>query len=128
MARETAVRSGTLDTLRGALAGRSAVLEEAGQVESRAAKSIYSIGGNVGVVLADQAEALWMTLDEGLHDWQAASVDQEERLLALKGETRFERVVSLSYHDIASTVALVPLSVPWTGSRSEPIIVLQTCH
>lgn len=70
------------------MATRPALLEEAGQMEANTVKSAQGIVEEVDAVLADQAEALWANLDEGLRDWKSASSEQDSRLAALKTETR----------------------------------------
>jgi hypothetical protein len=63
-------------------------MEAADQMEASTIKSAQGIVEEVDAVLADQAEALWANLDEGLRDWKTASTDQQGRLAALKAETR----------------------------------------
>ena len=70
------------------MAERPGLLEEAARIEGRSSESVQSLGHQVDALLADQAEALWSNLDDGLRDWRTASAEQEERLAALKGKTR----------------------------------------
>jgi hypothetical protein len=88
VANETAARAHALESLRSALAGRQALVEDAARLEVEAQQHTSSLGGKVDALLEDGSAALWASLDEGLRDWRAAVGEQEERLVALKTETR----------------------------------------
>ncbi len=88
LAKETTARVHVLDSLRSALAGRQAIAEDAAKLEVAAQQHVGGLGESVNELLVDGSAALWASLDEGLRDWRAAVGEQEERLTALKAETR----------------------------------------
>ncbi len=88
LANETSAKAYALECLRGAVAGKQALAKDAAKLEVAVQQQAGGLGGKVDALMADGSAALWSSLDEGLRDWRAAVGEQEERLAALKAETR----------------------------------------
>ncbi len=88
LANETSARVHALECLRGAMEGKQALAKDAEKLEVAVQQQTGSLGGKVDALMADGSAALLASLDEGLRDWRAAVGEQEERLAALKAETR----------------------------------------
>ncbi len=88
LADESAARGGGLETLRGALAGRPALIDEAGRLPAAAASAAAAAADRAGALLAEGSTALWARLEEGLREWRAAASAQGDRVVALRAEMR----------------------------------------
>jgi hypothetical protein len=125
LAGEAAVRGRALDALRGAMAPRPALLEEARRIEAEAERGAGDLGEQVDAALAEGTASLSASLEEELREWRTAAADQGRRVSALKSEARYG-TSPLQHPPTAAVYSLYPSPTPASTPRLKTSITISS--